>query len=227
MTMLLKNTRDDAFSKPFLEALLSGDKQAGAAFIHGLIKQEWPLKDVYEGVIKQALYQVGELWEHNKITVAEEHLATSISEAVMNELFAGIISPSRAFRKVVVACMEQEQHQVGAKMVADIFESKGWDSYFLGANIPVNELTRFVKTIKPDVMAVSASIYFHIPHLDKMIAKIRSELPSLPVLVGGQAFRHGGADIIDRHSNTTLITDLYTLDSFIDKFNHHEPGNIA
>ncbi len=119
----------------FLNALLSGDRAVGANVVHELMQQGVSIYDIYENYIKSALYRVGELWEYNKITVAQEHLATSVSEAIMNELFSDIISHKRVKKKAMVASVEGEQHQVGAKMVADIFEMNGWDSYFLGANI--------------------------------------------------------------------------------------------
>ena len=218
MTITQKNDTKDILYDPFLEALLSGNKRSGSAYIHKLLEQGMAFPIVYEQVIKQALYRVGELWEHNKISVAEEHLATSISEAIMNELFAAIISPHRCSKKVLVGCVEQEQHQVGAKMVADMFESKGWDSYYLGANIPATELINFARQLKPDMIALSVSIYFHMPLFEKMVKTIYSELTSIPILVGGQAFRHGGSDVIERYSNTTLIKDLYDLEIFIDNY---------
>lgn len=210
--------KTEALYKPFLETLISGNKQSGSTYIHKLLQQNMPFIQVYEQVIKQALYHIGELWERNKITVAEEHLATSISEAIMNELFAEIISTARRSKKVLVGCVEQEEHQVGAKMVADLFESKGWDSYYLGADIPVKELIDFARKLKPDVIALSVSIYFHMSMLENMMEKIHIELPSVPLLVGGQAFRHGGSDVIDRHTNAIYINDLYSLQIFIDKF---------
>jgi MerR family transcriptional regulator, light-induced transcriptional regulator len=167
MTITRGNNRKFDLYNPFLEALLLGNKQSGSDYVHKLLKQGMAFPEVYEQVIKQALYRVGELWEHNKISVAEEHLATSISEAIMNEMFSAIISPHRCSKKVLVGCVEQEQHQVGAKMVADMFESKGWDSYYLGANIPVTGLIDFARKLKPDMIALSATIYFHIPLLKK------------------------------------------------------------
>jgi hypothetical protein len=51
-----------------------------------------------------------------------------------------------------------------------------------------------------------------------MIEKFHLELAWIPILVGGQAFRHGGSDVIERYPNTTLINDLYDLEIFINKY---------
>lgn len=214
MTTSKQNT--DAMRDHFLGYLLSGDRRGGSHYIHGLLKSDFTLSDIYEHVIKESLYMVGEMWEQNRVTVAEEHLATSVSEAIMNEFFPGIVSHHRIKKRVLVGCVEQELHQVGAKMVADIFEMKGWDSYFLGANTPQEELLRFAQDLKPDVIALSASIYFHIPQLEDMLCRTRELFPDTPVLVGGQAFRHGGRDIAESYPGVQFISDLFALEKVID-----------
>ena len=56
---------------------------------------------------------------------------------------------------VVVASVEDELHQVGGKMVADVFEMHGWDSFYLGSNTPISEMVRFAKERCPDAVGLS------------------------------------------------------------------------
>lgn len=205
----------------FLEHLLNGNKPDASRIIHDLVKENTSIKSIYEKVIKPALYQVGDFWEQNWITVAEEHTATSITESIMNELYPSIIAGAKGFPgKVVVGCVEGEMHQVGAKMVADMFELRGWDTWFPGANIPTSELVRYIQKIEPDVTALSASIYFHLPALENMILEIRAVFPDMPLLIGGQAFRHGGREIISRFNRLTFISDLEELEIYINSYPH-------
>ena len=209
----------------FLDALLNGNRAQASEKIRQQLGNGLSIKAIYEEIIKPALYRVGELWEHNQITVAEEHTATSVAEAVMNELYGNIVSRSRIPKKVVLACVENEQHQVGIKMVADIFEMKGWDTYFPGANTPVYELIQYIGKIKPDVIALSASIYFHLPVLEEMIQLIRHDYPETPILVGGQAFRHGGKEIASRHPQITYAENLDDLEAYINQHGLKTPGD--
>jgi len=100
-------------------------------------------------------------------------------------------------------------------MVADVFEANGWNSYFLGANTPTDELISFSKTMRPDVFAVSMSLYFHLPQLELMFQKIRAEFPEIPILVGGQAFSRGGMGVIEKYVNVWYLKDLYSIDTHI------------
>lgn len=199
----------------FLNALIEGNRNLCSKIILEQVRNGIAIKDLYESVIKQSLYKVGELWEYNKISVATEHLASAIVEAILNELYPEVISKEKKERKVIVSCVENEYHQIGIKMVSDIFESNGWNSYFLGANTPTLELISFAKIVKPDIIAISFSIYFHLPTLEMMIQKIRDEFSDIPILVGGQAFRIGGEESMKKYSNVTYLQDLNSIDSYL------------
>ncbi|MFC1851019.1 B12-binding domain-containing protein [candidate division CSSED10-310 bacterium] len=198
----------------YLSSLISGMRGYCTDFALSLA-QEMPVIDLYEGLFRPTLYQVGELWEYNRISVATEHLATSITESIMNQLYHRIISPQRVNKRVVVTCVEGEQHQVGAKMVADVFEMHGWDSYFLGANTPTSELIRFIREVKPQLVALSLSIYFHLPELKHVLNILNENFPNLNIMIGGQAFNHVGNIAQELHSQANYFSDLKELDTFL------------
>lgn len=203
----------------FTQHLLNGDRQKCSAFAHEYLALGLPVMDLYEHVFKPALYEVGRLWETNKITVASEHLATAITEGILNELFEQIVSEQKKPRRVIVAGVENEHHQVGMKMVADVFEMKGWESFFLGAGVPVAELIRFIRRIKPDLVAISLSVYFNFANLLKTLEELRQEYPDIKIILGGQAFSHLSPEARIKLGNAEIITDLYSLEKHIDALN--------
>jgi MerR family transcriptional regulator, light-induced transcriptional regulator len=209
----------DAITNDFLQNLLKGNRANCSAIAKQYLEKNPSIKDLYEEVFKQALYEVGRLWENNKITVASEHLATAITEGILNELFEQIISRKKINKKVVVACVENEKHQVGIKMVADVFEMKGWESSFLGTGIPTSELVKFIRETQPDILAVSLSVYFNFANLLKMLELLRSEFPDLQIIIGGQAFSRVPDEVILRLGNVVLLSDLYLLEKYIDTIN--------
>ena len=215
----MKNDNSDNYSEKFLENLLLGNRQNCSSIAKQYLNNNPSFIDLYEDVFKVSLYEVGRLWETNKISVATEHLATAITEGILNELFDQLISKKRYSKKVIVACVENEQHQVGAKMVADTFEMYGWESFFLGTGIPSNELIRYIHDIKPDIIAVSLSIYFNFTNLIRLLEKLRHEFPELQILIGGQAFSHISPEIVSKLGNVIQIGDLHLLKKYIQILN--------
>ena len=193
---IIQNT--DKLHQDFLNALLKGNHSACRALVQSYKENHFPIQELYEKIIKNAMYDVGELWEYNQVSVATEHLASAIVESILNDLYEEIANKEKGNRKVITTCVENEHHQIGIKMVSDIFEMYGWNSHFLGSNTPNKELIRFVQMIQPDILAVSLSLYFNFPKLQELIELLRNKFPDIPILIGGQAFHHGGIEILNQ-----------------------------
>lgn len=154
----------------------------------------------------------------NKISVATEHLASAIVETIMSELYQDYIFKNKTKKNVVLGCVQNEYHQIGIKMVSDIFETNGWNAHFLGANVPTKEMITFAQNLKSDILALSVSLYFHLPELEKMLLSFRKEFADAQIIVGGQAFNYGSENIINNYNNVVFISDLFSLETFINKF---------
>jgi MerR family transcriptional regulator, light-induced transcriptional regulator len=199
----------------YLHYLLSGKHRECSDLVHGFVSQGNSIKHLYENIIKFSLYEVGRLWEQNKISIATEHMASSIVEANLNEIYPSIISSEKKEKTAIVSCIESEMHQIGVKMVGDILEMQGWNVHFLGANTPTNDLFSLISTIQPQLLGISLSIYFHIPNLEKVLSKATAEFPDIKVLVGGQAFQHGGSEILSKYPNVYFGHDLSDVEEYI------------
>lgn len=198
-----------------LSALIIGSREKSSEIIDELFRQNINIDDIYEKSIRKAMYQLGELWEYGKISVATEHLASAIVEVELNKIYSKRAPVSSIDKTVVIACIENEYHQIGIKMVSDIFEMNGWNTYFLGSNVPVNDLIDFIKNTDPDLVALSQSIYFNLIKLETLLELLNKDFPDLKILLGGQAFQHSGREILNKYNNVTYLEDLYKLESFL------------
>jgi methanogenic corrinoid protein MtbC1 len=199
----------------FLEGLISGNRQFCSRYAHKYMEQTQSIQDLYENIFKASLYEIGKLWEYNRISVATEHLASAIVEVILNEFYSEIATEKKKQKSVILSCIENEQHQIGIKMISDVFEMQGWSTYFLGANTPARELVDYTKLIKPDLVAISMSLYFHMPNLVSTLRRMREELSQTPILVGGQAFRHVGVETLEEFSPIHFHPNLKSTEAFI------------
>jgi methanogenic corrinoid protein MtbC1 len=206
---------DEKFFETYLTLLLDGKRSKCHDIVQRLLDEKIDLKKLYADLFQRSMYSVGDLWENNRITVANEHLATAITESLLNLAYPFLFASERIGRKVVISCTANEFHQVGGKMVADIFELNGWDGHFLGANLPLEDLSRFIQEVGPDVVGLSLSILANLDHLERGIEVVRTDFPNLDLLIGGQAFRWGGIDAIKRYPGTEYISSLDELEKLI------------
>ena len=199
----------------YLSALLAGRRAECRQIVQELLDAGIEVKTLYSHLFQRSMYRVGELWENNRITVANEHLATSITESLLNLVYPAVFDTERIGKKAVISCSANEFHQVGGKMVADILELNGWDGHFLGANTPTDDMSQFIAETKPDLVGLSLSILSNMDHLKRAIEMVRSDFPNTDLLIGGQAFRWGGVDIIKGYTGTEYIPGLDELEKMI------------
>ena len=202
----------------YLQDLLKGNRAECSKIVQDLIDREVSVYDLYLDLFQASLYEVGYLWETNRISVATEHMATSITESLLSLVYPRIFSAQHVGKKAVVSCLINEYHQIGGKMVADIFELNGWDGYFLGANTPVQDLLDIVSEKQPEIVALSMSVYFNMDYLHNVLQRLENELPGQRIIVGGQAFRWGGTDIQDKYSSVRYISSINELEKMLQEY---------
>jgi len=210
----------------YLNSLLKGKIRHCHEIVNQLKDNDATLKNLYINLFQESLYEVGRLWEYNRISVAVEHMATSITESLMNIIYADLEIPDDSGFRAIITSSENEFHQIGAKMVSDTFEINGWETYYLGANTPVNDLINMIDEKNPHLIGISLSVYFHLFDLEKMIQKIRNKYPDLQIIIGGQAFKHvNGHTFAQKYSNIKFIESMDDLEFFIKEFQNEYRKN--
>jgi len=172
----------------YVEAQLAGDRREALRIVldDGLARGA-SVQDLQARVIQAAQREIGRLWQVNRISIAQEHMATAISHVVLSRLFDEARSDPRLGRKIVVACVAGEYHEFPARIVADFLDLGGFEVRYLGANVPTDDLLRMLREEKPDLLALSVTMSFNVPSLRQVIAHVRNAHPELPILVGGHA----------------------------------------
>lgn len=178
-----------ALLERYLSAQLKGQRQeALRLLLEEGVQAGLSVPDLHLKIISPAQREIGRLWQENRISVAQEHLATAISQLVMAQLYRHLPRDAPNGKRVTVACVEGELHEVGARIASDFLEMAGFDVEFLGANVPTDSLVKWVQDSQPDLLCLSATMSFHLGALTEAIERVRAVLPHLPIAVGGHAF---------------------------------------
>ena len=181
----------DGWYQSYVAALRDGDRRRALAVVDAAQTAGLDLTSLYLGVFQPALRDIGRLWQENAITVAEEHLATAITQIAMGKLYMDFCSPVIPNgRTMLAACGSDERHELGLRMVCDLLELEGWDVRFLGAAVPDDGLVAMVLEYRPHALALSASIAPHLPPLRATIARVRAACGEATpyIVVGGRPF---------------------------------------
>lgn len=195
-------------ARAYREAVLAGRRNDATTLISDAVQAGVPVREIYLEVFQPVQRELGTLWEQNRITVAQEHLATAITQLCMSQLYPQIFSTDRNGLSMIATCVGGELHEIGVRMVADFFEMAGWDTRFYGANTPTDSILAAIHEVRPDTLAVSTSMPYNLTSVVDLISAVRSIDKPVPlILVGGRPFN------IDPNLWRTVGADLYAADA--------------
>lgn len=179
-----------ALARDYMVALLDGRRQDAGELVEHAVQSGISIEDIYIYVFQQAQYELGRLWELNRISVAQEHYCTAATQFIMSQLYPRIFSGPRNGYCFVGAAVASDMHEIGIRMVADTLEIHGWETHYLGANVPIPDLIDALLQRRADVLGISATIVPHIRTVEKVIVAVRQADATrrIRVMVGGAAF---------------------------------------
>lgn len=178
----------EAEIQQYLDCVLKADTKNAVFLIPEYVKNGIPLPDVYVDIVGECMREVGELWQCHTIQVDKEHYCTSTTQMALAQLYPVIFSQKRRPKKILVACVGSELHELAARMVADLFEYNGWDSVYLGAAVPAESIQDAVETHRPDLVALSVTMPQHLLACKETVERLRCAYPDIKIAVGGKAF---------------------------------------
>jgi methanogenic corrinoid protein MtbC1 len=148
------------------------------------------IRDLYLEVFQPAMHEVGRLWEINQFTVAQEHLATAITQSVMAQIYATVVSSPPIGRTMLATCIGSELHELGIRMVTDFFEMEGWEVVYLGVNMPPESVVSMLESKRAHLLALSVTLGRHLMDARDLIGAIRASpaCGHVKIMVGGQPF---------------------------------------
>jgi len=175
----------------YLEAILKVDRTGAERIIREALADGVGVPAIYEQILAPAQSRLGEMWHRGEITVADEHMGSATTQTVMSQLRLSFQRATPNGRSVVGTATAGDLHEIGLRMVTDLFELDGWDVVFLGANTPTDDVIELLLRRNPNLLALSISTALTLRDAADLITAIRA-VPTIAdtrVLVGGPPFR--------------------------------------
>ena len=175
----------------YLAALLGGSRREALQVVTKALDGGASIRDVYRHVFEPVQQEIGRLWQLNQISVAQEHFCTAATQHIMTQLYARVFAGEHTKGRAVAMCVGGELHEVGLRIVTDLLELEGWQTWYLGASVPPAAAVQLCVERQADALLVSATLPPHLPAVAEVIRlfRARPELEGAKVIVGGRAFR--------------------------------------
>ena len=182
-------TMADLF-KQYLEHLFAGKRCQARELIFAAHDRGITASKLLKMVIWPAMEQIDKLYRSDHITRIIEQMATRINRMAADQLGGSLARKPKTGQRIVLVCGDGEVEELGAQIIADLFEAEGWSVWFLGSKIPNDEVLEFVGRIGPDILCIYGAGPNNVPSIRHLVGLIREVgvCPEMQVLVSGGVF---------------------------------------
>jgi MerR family transcriptional regulator, light-induced transcriptional regulator len=145
----------------------------------------YPVEIACSAILRHGLNIIGEQWYLGKVSVQQEHFASSLAIRRIETLLSA--APQLNHQEtVLVGCPEGEMHIFPAIMLSLFLQRKGLKVVYLGADIPMEQLDTTIEAIHPNLVVLCAQQLVSAASLS--VAALALQEHHIPLAYGGLIF---------------------------------------
>lgn len=216
----------EELKKQVINALKNGEVEK-VLRIAKIYEKETSLAEFYDDILKQVLYEIGYLWEQNKLDVATEHVCSNTTNQIIYEINRSHTKNNKK-SDILLCTPDGEIHNIACNIIGSILLQKGYKVHNISPSVPTEYIIKYIKETNPSLIMISVTLKDNIESSKRLIKKINAEF-DLPILLGGLAITESNEkekkDIeltnikVKIITNTTFETLVRTVGILITKNN--------
>lgn len=203
-----RNARVD-YHQRLEDRLLVGDENGAWSVIESALGSGTEPREIYLQVLAPALAHIGEEWAAGRVTVAEEHRASVVTQRIIGRLGPRFNRPGRKRGTVVIGAPQGDHHSVPSAMASDLLRGQGFSVIDLGANSPAQSFLDALRTVDDLVGAgICATHSDNDAAIEDTIELIHTDVGCAVVLGGGAITaesRTCGADVVSLGADEMIV----------------------
>ena len=150
------------------------DEPAAQAILDRLVS-DLSVTAVMREIVLPYLAELGDRWERGDASIAQEHFASNLIRGRLASLARGWGDGSGP--RAILACPPGERHDLALMIFGVTLNRQGWRIGYLGADTPVEELTRTAAADPPDLVVLAATLRGALEPLTAELAALARTAP--------------------------------------------------
>jgi MerR family transcriptional regulator, light-induced transcriptional regulator len=146
---------------------------------------------LYAEVLAPLLRDLGSSWQHGRTRVWEEHFASATVRTLVEALYGRVQAIKSSTppdgRSVLLACPVDERHDLGLRMLSDLFDLHGWTTYLLGADTPTRQIGDAATALEVDLVLLASTTLIDRVQVRHVLDSLHDLSPGVRVVVAGCA----------------------------------------
>lgn len=168
----------------WIDACLAFDEQR-AEYTLSQALALYPPETACLELLQKGLSEIGRLWYEGEGSAQQEHFASALAIRRLEALLAANPPPTRPGR-ILIGCPPQEEHAFSALLLTLMLRRRGWDTVYLGANVPLERLESTIERTDPDLVILAAQTLNTAASMLPVAELVQES--GLPLAFGGRVF---------------------------------------
>jgi methanogenic corrinoid protein MtbC1 len=159
---------------------------------------------------------VGELWARGELTTYQEHHYSEQIHTILREIIVQFKHREGHQPRFLITTLEGDFHQIGALMVYTYLTILGFETVYLGANLPEQQIRLAMKDYQCDILALSISASYNSQSAQHALDNLQ-RFGDFPVLYGGK----GAESIVVDSLKFIYLDSLKSLKEQVTLYHNH------
>jgi DNA-binding transcriptional MerR regulator len=154
------------------------------------ILDQYILSKGIERTINQIIFpymeKIGILWVTSYVVPAQEHLVTNL---IRQKIIVGIEAAKPTFinpKTVLLFLPEGEYHELGLLFINYLLKTRSIQTYYLGTNVPLEDIEFVVKLKKPDYIYSHLTSVANAFSFERFLINVLKKANGTPVIISGR-----------------------------------------
>ncbi len=160
------------------DALLDFDQMATLQH-YATLSAKLSVEQLFDQVFGALQRRLRKEWKEKNITLAQEHFASAFVRLKLST-FLSLDFPPTQDTRILASPLTEEGHESGLMVLTAHLKYRGYQVFYFGTDIPIEDLKGVVEEIKPDVVCLSYADCSKVKENLKYFSKIE-----VPICIGG------------------------------------------
>lgn len=178
------NAMQERFVNDLMQAMVDLDMILFEKVLENYIKAKGIERTVTQ-IIFPFLEKIGILWLTGHIIPAQEHLASNIIRQKIIVAIDKTISPLVTDKTALLFLPEAEHHELGLLFMNYILKSRGINTIYLGANVPLKDIDFIFEEKKPDFIFIHLTATSANFNFEKFLQQLHQQFGKTRTIISG------------------------------------------
>ena len=180
------NITDNGLYDVYINSLISAMVSFDEALFDKYLSNVFIRFGIYDSVVKIVypfLQKTGVLWNITNVVPAQEHFASNIVRRKLLSAIDGLPYGIKKDKKFLLFLPAGEWHEIGLLFADYIIRGKGYETIYLGQNLPYSNLALAIETTKPTHLVTFFSGWTDISENITKLAALNLSIEDAKILI--------------------------------------------